>query len=164
MSDFEDRLNELDDLEEVLRVYRTIQQKARKVEEKLFGDAEQPIDWLNVYRQIEAADNRLDDLMDQLDRKIAEEFPTKEEGSKTTNLGNFKVKTTGRRYYNIDRDKFSEDDIPEVAEQVFRNKKKVRKSALEDLKKVAPEAYDKVMEMINISEGKTGVNVEYQNN
>lgn len=160
---FDEKLEDVDGVEQLLSIYRKLQKRARKTEERIAKDA--PDDYsmlLQAYKYIESVHSRIKDLKKELELLIAEEFPTKDEGSTTTEYGDFKVKTTGRRYYNVDKDQLEDADLSEIGEAVFRDKKKVRKSALKDLKKVDPDEFHKVMECISISEGKPGVNVEYK--
>lgn len=158
---FEDKLEKLEDTEKILSVYSKLQKKADKTEQKILEDLDQKLDILKAYKRIESTYNRLKQLKNTLDKKVAEEFPSKEEGSQTTKAGDFKVTTTGRKYYRVDEDELDVDELPEIAQHVFREKKKVSKSDLNDLENVDPKAHKEVMKYINVNQGKTGVDVEH---
>lgn len=169
MASFTSRINDLDSADKILEVFNNLQDKQTSLNKRLdalqkrlmeVDDNTEAI--LEVYETLEAREDALGDRIDQLGQAILETFPTKDEGSETTSYGDFKVKTTGRKYRKVDTDTYEDikDELPKAARKAFKTKYKVSKSTLNDLKKVDPDAHEKAMKAVSISKGSDGLKVE----
>jgi len=166
---FDDKIKQVEKPEKLLKIFQKLLDKQEQLDER-FELLEEQLEDVNrntravleMYDALEEQEDKIGDRLDRLGQIIIEDFGAKEEGSETTNYGPFKVKTTGRKYRNVDKEKYEDikDDLPEEARAVFKKKYKVSKTRLEDLEKVDPGTHKQVMRAIKISKGSTGLKVE----
>lgn len=102
------------------------------------------------------------DVRARLEAEILELAEVKEEGSKTTNVGRFKVRTTARVYRSVDAEAWEQlrDSIPEDMRDVVEYKPKVNTRGFKWIRDNAPEVFERLAEAITSKQGKTGVNIE----
>lgn len=107
-------------------------------------------------------EEKLSEFDDQIEAVLGDFGLVKEEGSKTTHAGAFKVTATGRMYRKVDAEKWEniKGVLTEEGLAVVEYKPKVSTKGFKWLRDNDPSEFKKICAAVTETPGKTGIKIE----